>query len=138
MSLSEWEAFEAGGKLMNNTDHFNDGKGGSTSVGFCFTEDEPEVAWRYLSGIVDADVWVTFEFPDGFLKESMGKYADHKDDGTYKPCLRREWCCTSYDNTIAKVINKCVPFQGEDYRRIRELIKSFVNKTFDYETKILN
>lgn len=123
MSSIEWVTFYYGWPLENTTDHFDGGKGGSTSIGFCFTEDEPEVAWRYLKGIVDADVWVTFDFPDGYLKQSMGKYPDYSnDDGTYKPCLRREWCCTSYDNTIAKVIDKCVPFQAEEYRQIRELL----------------
>lgn len=126
MSLAEWEAFERGETLINNTDHFDGGKGGSQSVGFCFTVDAPEVAWRYLKGIVDADVWVTFDFPDGYLSPSMGKYIDYSnDDGTAKPCLRREWCCTSYDNTIAKVVDKCVPFQGVEYRQIMELIKSY-------------
>ena len=130
MSLVEWEAFEWGWTLENNTDHFDGGKGGSKSIGFCFTEYEPEVAWRYLKGIVDADVWVTFEFPDGYLKQSMGKYPDYSnDDDTFKPCLRREWCCTSYDNTIAKVIDKCNPFQDEEYREIRAFIKLFCNLT---------
>lgn len=124
MSIAEWEAFERGETLISTTDHFKGGKGRSTSVGFCFTEDEPEVAWRYLKGIVDADVWVTFEFPDGYLKQRMGRYADHKDDGTYTVRRRREWCCTSYDNTIAKVVNKCVPFQGEEYRELKAYIQS--------------
>lgn len=79
MSLAEWEAFERGETLINNTDHFDGGKGGSKSVGFCFTEDAPEVAWRYLAGIVDADVWVTFEFPDNYLIQSDGVYADPRE-----------------------------------------------------------
>lgn len=124
MSRAEWEAFECGRTLENNTDHFDGGKGGSLSFGFCFAEDAPEVAWRYLKGIVDADVWVTFEFPDGYLIPSKGKYLDFSnDDDSFKPCYRYEWCCSSYDNTIAKVVDKCVPFQGEEYRRIRALIE---------------
>lgn len=43
MSLREFEAFERGETLINNTDHFDGGKGGSQSVGFCFTVDAPEV-----------------------------------------------------------------------------------------------
>lgn len=123
MSGAEWEAFERGETLINTTEHFDGGNGGSKSVGFCFTEDEPATAWRYLAGVVDADVWVTFEFPDGYLSPSIGKYPDYSDD-TFKPCLRREWCCTSYDNNIAKVVDKCVPFQGEEYRELRAFIKS--------------
>lgn len=46
----------AGEMLTNSTDHYRGGKGGSTSVGFCFTTDKPRIAWRYLKGIVDADV----------------------------------------------------------------------------------
>lgn len=124
MSLAEWEAFERGETLVNTTDHFDGGKGGSKSVGFCFTEDAPEVAWEYLAGIVDADVWVTFEFPDGYLTESDGKYSDQsKGAGFYDVVYRTEWCCTSYDNTIAKVIDKCIPFQGEEYKGLREFVK---------------
>ena len=82
MSLAEWEAFERGETLINNTDHFDGGKGGSKSVGFCFTEDEPAIAWRYLAGIVDADVWATFDFPDNYLTKSDGKYND-KSEGAW-------------------------------------------------------
>lgn len=128
MSLAEWEAFERGETLINNTDHFDGGKGGSKSVGFCFTEDAPEVAWRYLSGIVDADVWVTFEFPDNYLIQSDGVYADPREGaGFYDRIIIDEWCCTSYDNTIAKVVDKCIPFQGEEYREIRAFIRAFMS-----------
>ena len=103
MSLAEWEAFERGETLINNTDHFDGGKGGSKSVGLCFTEDAPEVARRYLSGIVDADVWVTFDFPDGYLSRSNGVYADKRERaGFYDRVILPEWCCISYNNTIPK------------------------------------
>ena len=125
MSRAEWEAFERGETLINTTDHFNGGQGGSISVGFCFTEDEPAAAWRYLGGIVDADVWATFEFPDGYLSKSDGKYRDTGEKAGFCDIIYRpEWCCTSYNNTIAKVIDKCVPFQGEEYRDL----KAFVNE----------
>ena len=125
MSRAEWEALERGETLVNTTDHFDGGNGGSKSVGFCFTEDEPKVAWEYLAGIVDADVWVTFEFPDGYLTKSDGKYSDQsKGAGFYDFEYRTEWCCTSYDNNVAKVVDKCDPFQGEEYKGLRELIKT--------------
>lgn len=127
MSLAEWEAFERGETLINNTDHFDGGKGGSKSVGFCFTEDAPEVAWRYLAGIVDADVWVTFEFPDNYLIQSDGIYGDPREGaGFYDRIIIDEWCCTSYDNTIAKVVDKCIPFQGEKYRERRAFIRAYM------------
>ena len=125
MSRAEWEAFERGETLINTTDHFDGGNGGSKSVGFCFTEDEPAVAWRYLAGVVDADVWATFEFPDNYLTKSDGKYSD-KSKGAclFDYVIRTEWCCTSYNSTIAKVVDKCVPFQGDEYREM----KAFVNE----------
>ena len=130
MSLKEWQAFQQGERLVNHTDHFCDGKGGSLSKGFCFTEDEPAIAWRYLAGIVDADVWATFEFPDNYLTKSDWKYNDKSEGaGFFDYEIRTEWCCRSYDNTIAKVVDKCIPFQGEEYREIKEfvnLLKSIV------------
>lgn len=132
MSLAEWKAFERGETLTNNTDHFKGGKGGSKSIGFCFTEDEPAIAWEYLKGIVDADIWVTFEFPNGYLKKSSGKYADTREGaGFYDVVYRTEWCCTSYNNTIAKVIDKCISFQGREYRRRKafsELLCNLIKK----------
>lgn len=94
MSLAEWQAFQQGERLVNHTDHFNGGRGGSKSKGFCFTEDIPDEAWKYLKGIVDADVCVTLEFPDGYLTESYGVYADQREDAEFlDKVLKREWCC---------------------------------------------
>ena len=125
MSRAEWEAFERGETLINTTDHFDGGNGGSNSIGFCFTEDPPEVAWQYLKGIVDADVWATFEFPDNYLTKSDLKYSDKREGAWFFDYeIRTEWCCTSYNNTIAKVVDKCVPFQGDEYREM----KAFVNE----------
>ena len=46
MSRAEWDAFQDGKILINETDHYKGGKGGSLSAGFCFTEDTPEDAWE--------------------------------------------------------------------------------------------
>lgn len=71
MSKDEWDAFKEGRILLNETDHFDGGKGGSNSKGFCFTEDTPDEAWKYLKGIVDADVCAVFEFPMGISPRVM-------------------------------------------------------------------
>lgn len=123
MSEVEWEVFQAGGKLINATNHYRDGKGGSISVGFCFTEDSPEDAWRYLAGIVDADVCAVFDFPDGYLRKSTGVYADVAETALFDDVgLRVEWCTTQYDNTIAKVVHVINPFQGAEYRQLKKEI----------------
>ena len=128
MSRAEWDAFERGRTLVNKTDHYKSGRGGSLSVGFCFTEDDPAVAWEYLKGLVDADVWVTFDFPDGYLSQSEGRYADKSKDAAFGDVVyKREWCCTKYNKSIAKVVTKRVPFQGKQYRDIKKFIDNVKN-----------
>ena len=129
MSLAEWQAFKRGERLVNHTDHFCNGKGGSLSKGFCFTEDEPQVAWVYLKGIVDADVWATFEFPDDYLRKSRGVYADHsKGAGFYDKVVKTEWCCEEYSKEVAQVVKICNPFQGAEYAKLKMLVNMFKTK----------
>ena len=124
MSLAEWQAFQRGERLVNHTDHFCDGKGGSLSKGFCFTEDAPDEAWKYLEGIVDADVRATFEFPDGYLRESRGIYADHSEGAKFEDrVLKTEWCCEKYHRGIAKVVNVIDPFRDESYKATKKIIE---------------
>ena len=126
MSLKEWQAFQQGERLVNHTDHFCDGKGGSLSKGFCFTEDNPDDAWVYLEGIVDADVWATFEFPDGYLRESRGVYADHSEGADFfDRVVKTEWCCEEYDSKVAQMVAVCNPFQGEEYADLKMLAHIF-------------
>ena len=127
MSLKEWQAFQRGERLVNHTDHFNGGRGGSLSKGFCFTEDSPDDAWVYLAGIVDSDVWVTFEFPDGYLRESRGIYADHSEDADFfDRVIKTEWCCEEYDGKVAQMVAVCNPFQGMEYANLKMLAKIFI------------
>ena len=124
MSRKEWEAFRDGKILINDTDHYKGGKGGSLSVGFCFTEDSPEDAWVYLSGVVDADVCATFDFPDGYLKQSSGVYADHSEGaGFFDKVLKTEWCCVKYHRSIAKVVQVIDPFKGDGYEATKKIIE---------------
>ena len=135
MSRDEWDAFKEGMILLNETDHFNSGKGGSNSKGFCFTEDTPDEAWKYLKGIVDADVCATFEFPDGHLTESYGVYADQREGAEFfDKMLKREWCCQTYHSSIAKVIEVKDPFQGVDYRELKKKIEE-MKKLFNYDKR---
>ena len=124
MSRAEWQAFQDGKILVNDTDHYKDGKGGSLSVGFCFTEDSPEDAWVYLSGVVDAAVCVTFDFPDGYLKQSSGVYADHSEGAKFEDrVLKTEWCCVKYHRSIAKVVDVIDPFKGDSYEATKKIIE---------------
>ena len=124
MSRAEWDAFQDGKILINDTDHYKDGKGGSLSVGFCFTEDTPEDAWVYLSGVVDAAVCVTFDFPDGYLHKSSGVYADHSEGAKFEDrVLKTEWCCVKYHRSIAKVVDVIDPFKGDGYEATKKIIE---------------
>lgn len=125
MSRAEWDELKAGQTITNNRSH----KAKTTSVGFCFTEDEPQVAWKYLGGIVDAEVCVTFEFPNGFLTESTAKYADQREGAKFGDLMiKKEWCCTEYSLNVCKVVCVIDPFMGDDYRRIKEIVDQHLKK----------
>ena len=96
-SNEEYHALLAGKVLHNATDHFKGGRGGSTSKGFCFTEDEPKIAWQYLKGIVTPDICLCFDIPRQLLIKSRGKYSPkpiHHPDGTMTATavIKDEWC----------------------------------------------
>lgn len=129
MSRTEWDKLKAGQTITNNRKH----EAKTTSVGFCFTEDSPEVAWAYLGGIVDADVCVTFDFPDGFLTESKAKYADQSEGAEFTDLVdKREWCCTSYSLDDAKVVKVIAPYMGEDYRKLKKIVDANLKKIVDF------
>lgn len=119
MSREEWDKLTSGETITNNRKH----EAKTTSVGVCFTEDSPEVAWKYLDGVVDADVCVTFEFPDGFLTESTAKYADQSEGAKFGDLMtKRDWCCTEYSLDDCEVVKVIDPFMGEDYRKLKKIV----------------
>ena len=96
-SQDEANLLSEGKELTNHTDHYREGRGGSTSRGFCLTDDSPKVAWEYLKGIVAPGVCCAFEIPREYLTESHGKYAGGiittaGGDEIIKSTLKREWC----------------------------------------------
>lgn len=127
-SLEEYNKFIDGEVLVNETDHYRNGMGGSLSVGFCFIEDEPTTAWRYLKGIVSPDVCMVLDIDEALLTKSMGKYVDYgqPDDG-YKAqaCLKREYYLTRYSNKTARLVRTLTPleFSTLEELRVLELIK---------------
>ena len=119
MSRCEWDKLISGQTISNHRKH----KAKTTSVGFCFTEDEPQVAWKYLDGVVDAEVCVTFEFPDGFLTESKAQYADKREGAKMSDLMtRRDWYCTEYSLDECKVVCVIDPFMGEEYHQLKKII----------------
>ena len=127
MSETEYEGLIAGGKMMNGTIHKDDGKK-TTSVGFCFFVEDPEVAIHWLGGCCDPEWCVTMEFPDGYLTESVSTYRDAERDDLYIPVgkghktiKRKEYCCTCYDNKVAKIITSTQRYY--QYAEIRRLLK---------------
>ena len=119
MSRAEWDKLTSGQTITNHRKH----KAKTTSVGFCFTEDEPQVAWKYLGGVVDAEVCVTFEFPDGFLTESKAQYADKREGAKFGNLMeKRDWYCTEYSLDECKVVCVIDPFMGEEYHQLKKII----------------
>ncbi len=96
-SIAELDALLRNGAIHNDTDHYRDGKGGSTSRGFCLTEDPPQTSWRYLKGIVTPGVCLKFEIDRSVLTPSKGKYVGKvtRQDAhtvTVEPLYKDEWC----------------------------------------------
>lgn len=127
MGRDEFDKLMAGEILTNTTNHREHGSF-SESVGFCFTEDEPMKAWRYLDGVCKADVWVTFDFPDGYLTESGGLYADRTESGEMVGLARkREWCCTEYSMDTAIIVKMDAHFNYDGHPELNSAADAFMN-----------
>ena len=85
MSRREYELLAAGKELYNPTNHRKKDKKRTNSIGFCFFTENPDDAVHWLSGIVDLDVCVTMEVPDGWGVKSWGLYLDDEATDMSKP-----------------------------------------------------
>lgn len=127
MGREEFDKLMAGERLVNNTNHRAQGSF-SGSVGFCFTEDEPMKAWEYLDGVCAADAWVTFDFPDGYLTESRGYYADHSEGAKLGDLvLKREWCCTEYSLGTAMIVKMDANFNYDGHPELNSAADAFMD-----------
>lgn len=107
MSIKEFEKFNAGDVLYNNTRH----NAKTSSVGFCFfdlKDYKPHETIHFLSGIVSFDICAVFETDRNNLKERYGKY--HKPNTMLIPCMfpsvfyATEYCTTEYSSKNFKLI----------------------------------
>ena len=121
MSMREYDALMRGETLRNNTRHADGGKK-STSVGFCFFQEDPDEAIHWLSFLVDADICVTMQIPDDLLTVTQGRYRDiEKDEGAdlfddVPTIWRTEYCLSEYSLRTVKVLATTTRF--EPYGRI--------------------
>lgn len=93
-------AYLNGHTLVNRTDHYAGGRGGSLSRGFCFFSGDVREWARRLNGLVEFDVLLTVETDPARVRESRGVYADWaKDTGRGIPPrkLFTEYCTERYD-----------------------------------------
>ncbi len=102
-SFEEYFKYARGETLVNTTQHRAKNK--SLSIGFCFSEDDPDTAFQYLRGIVDLDVCMVLDIDERHLTESVGAYRKHGNPGNTQMMLKKEWCTTWYNSRIAKVIS---------------------------------
>lgn len=104
-SKDEYDSFISGRRLCNDRRAREDRGFNSTAVGFCFTEEAPDIAFQHLKGIVDHEVCMTLEFPDGHLTESEGVYCEPPFYDEAILTTKKEWCCVWYDKFTAKLIS---------------------------------
>lgn len=101
-SVLEYNRYCAGEVLHNNTDHYHEGRGGSTSRGFCFFQGNHFEWARRLNGLVDFDILLSVNVAQEHVRQSMGVYADWEtapDGLPYRRVLFPEFCTESYDIT---------------------------------------
>lgn len=100
MSKEEYIMYQSGEILRNDTDHYRNGEGGSTSKGFCFFIGSVREWAHRLNGLVSFDVLLTVEFNgvdlDADVCISTGIYADNPSAEYPKRKLYREVCTTAY------------------------------------------
>lgn len=123
MSEREFNAYQNGETLRNETDWRKNGKH-TASVGFCFFTDDPDDAIHWLRGIVTDDVCVTFDVPNDKVVKSSGIYCDNEKSDNSLGALfedmlaafageempnvvkmeRTEYCCTEYSNRDFRLV----------------------------------
>lgn len=120
-SKKEYEKLMNGETLVNTTNqrskHYR-----STSVGFCFTQEDPDIAIHYLSGIVNPEMLLELEVPEHLVTPSIGIY-----NGGQHAVQKEEFCCTEYSLKTFKLIRasdeySCLPTPEE----IDEFIRLFL------------
>lgn len=109
MSREEYIMYQSGEVLHNDIDHYQGGKGGSVSKGFCFfTGNVREWAHR-LNGLVSFDVLLTVELDpqntDADVYISSGVYADDPSAECPKRIFLREVCTTAYSKQSMRFIS---------------------------------
>lgn len=109
MSREEYIMYQSGEVLHNETDHYQGGKGGSVSKGFCFfTGNVSEWAHR-LNGLVSFDVLLTVELDientDADVYISSGVYADNPAADFPKRRIYREVCTKAYSKQSMRFVS---------------------------------
>lgn len=124
-SKKEFEAYQRGDMLINNTDHRVKRGNATSSVGFCFFVEDPEEAKHWLSGIVDFDYCITVEVDESDVRKSWGRYADSKLE---KAMIKEEYCSKSYDNCRFRLLDATTKYST--YAPNHSLLKQMLPELF--------
>lgn len=83
--------------------------------------------------MVDAEVCVTFDFPDGFLTESKAQYADKREGAKFTDLIvKRILGAAPVSLDDCKVVCVIDPFMRDDYRRIKEIVDQHLKKIIGF------
>ena len=105
MSKKEFDKLIRGEILKNNKHH----SGRTNSVGFCFmktSDNTPEYAYEFLSGVVDDDVCVVFE-TNKKMNKSWGVYADPY-GRFFATITEDEYCTKEYSLEDFKIVEMAI------------------------------
>lgn len=119
-SKEEFEAYQRGDTLVNETNHSLTRGSATSSIGFCFFCEEPEEAIHILSGIVDLDYCITVEVDKSYVKKTRGRYANQ---ALNRVEFRKEYCATTYDNKRFRLVEATTKYSmyAPNHRDLKKL-----------------
>lgn len=119
-SKEEFEAYQRGEVLVNETNHSLTRGNATTSVGFCFFREKPDDAIHILSGIVDLDYCITVEVDEAEVVQSRGRYGNRE---LNRAEFRKEYCTTAYDNKRFRLVEATTKYStyAPNHRDLKKL-----------------
>jgi len=101
-SMGEFLAYRRGDVLQNNSTH---SPRATTSVGFCFFRGNIDDWAHRLNGLVDFDVLLTLDVPRDAVTRSKSVYTNWANRAQPRPATFPEYCTTTYDREMFKLVN---------------------------------
>lgn len=129
MSIEEFRKYCSGRTLINTTNHSSIKNNKTNSIGFCFfnLEDfKPEVAFHFLTGIVNPQICAIFETKKN-LKQSYGRYHNLYNKKTLKVFANYD-DMIMYESSFIAVEYSTTKYSKESFKLLKYAIPDWFNE----------